>query len=132
MSENNVDFQEILIVPLEELVQKIASSVAKSQVELDNSFLNTQKNIKTQYKELSDIGYVAPWYHMSVVDVELKMSLHYEKSGESTSGNKFKPFWTPYNAKYKSNFSYDAEGTSILKIKFASTPPPISITASKG
>lgn len=130
MSEQGVNFEEVLIAPLEDIVEKIATSIAKAQVALDDSFLQTSTKLNQTNKELADIGYLPPWYHMSEVDLELKMTVHYEKTGETTEGKKYLPFWSPFNAKYKSNFSYTEEGTSLLKIKFASIPPPTALTSS--
>lgn len=123
------NLEEIFVAPLEDIVGKIASAVARAQVSLDTNFLNSQKDLKKNYPDLADIGYVAPWYYMPETNVELKMVMHYEESGKKGSGSKYLPYWSPYNAKYASDFTFDAGGTSSIKFKIVSIPPPISVTA---
>mgnify|MGYP000044059733 CR=1 FL=1 len=121
-----VDFEEILIAPLEDIVKKIADAIAYAQTELDRSALELQKNLKQRYPELAELGYLVTWYHMPEIDVELKMVMHYEREE-----GKFRPFWAPFNAKYKTHFSFEAEGTSVIKIKIRPIPPPVSLTIPK-
>ncbi|MBE0516489.1 MAG: hypothetical protein IBX41_03725 [Methanophagales archaeon] len=126
-----VNFEEILIAPLEAIVRKIAVSVAEAQRRLDEAALETQKSLKDKYPELAKVGYIPTWYHMPEINVELKMVMHYEERKEVTEKEKYRALWAPFNAKYKTHFTFEAEGTSNLKLKVVSTPPPIAITAAK-
>ena len=121
-----VKFEEILIAPMEAIVRKIATSVAEAQRKLDDAALETQKKLTEEYPKLAEIGYIPTWYHMPEITVELKMVMHYEQT-EETGGSRV--LWTPFNAKYKSTFAYEAEGTSNIKLKIVSTPPPLNVTA---
>jgi 2-oxo-4-hydroxy-4-carboxy--5-ureidoimidazoline (OHCU) decarboxylase len=126
-----VDFEEVLIAPMEAIVRKIAASVAEAQLRLDEAALETQEKLIEAYPELAKVGYIPTWYHMPEINVELKMVMHYEQRKEGKAKGKYQALWTPFNAKYRSNFTFDAEGTSNLKFKIVSTPPPIAITAAK-
>jgi len=131
--KEEVNFEEVLIAPLEAIVRKIAASVAEAQLGLDEAALETQKKLKDKYPELAEVGYIPTWYHMPEINVELKMVMHYEEEKEEAARGKgkYRALWAPFNAKYKSNFTYEAEGTSSLKLKIVSTPPPLAITAAK-
>jgi len=123
---DNINFEEILVAPLEVIIRKIAASVAEAQRRLDDAALKTQNKLTEEFPELAEIGYIPTWYHMPEINVELKMVMHYEQT-EETGGSRV--LWTPFNAKYKSTFAYEAEGTSNLKLKIVSTPPPVALTA---
>lgn len=122
----DVDFQEILIAPLEDIIKKVAASIAEAQLKLDDAAIETAKNLKKLYPELAKVGYIPTWYHMQEVDVELKTVVHYEE--EDTTG-KYKPFFGMFNAKYLTHYSFRAEGSSTLKFKIVPTPPPVALTA---
>lgn len=127
MPNEEVNFEEVLVAPLEAILRKIASAIADAQLKLDEAMLNQQREIKKNFPKLAELGYIATWYHMPEVNVELKMVMHYEEMKEK----KYLPLWSPFNAKYRSNYSFEAEGSSILKLKIVSTPPPPALTAPK-
>lgn len=128
MPATEINYTEVLITPLSNLIREIGKSVAFAQNELDKNSLEMQKFIDTSQdsnmKELSKIGYQATWYQMPEVMIEIKMSIYFEET-ESSSEEKKKVFFAPYNAKYQNNFSYKAEGTSSAKIKIVPVPQPI-------
>jgi len=126
-----VNFEEILIAPLEAIVRKVAASIAEAQRRLDEVALETHVKLKEIHPELADVGYVPTWYHMPEVNVELKMVMHYEEKGEGREREKPRLLWAPFNAKYKSTLAFEAEGTSNIKLKIVSMPPPAALTVSK-
>lgn len=124
MAEKQIDFSEILIVPLAQMIMKIGEGVAEAQRALDTSALERQNSLQNNYPALSEIGYNVTWYHMPEVQVELKMAVHYEKiEKDNTKGTGL--FMTPFNAKYQKSLSYTAEGTSTIKLRIVPVPPPI-------
>lgn len=127
----DVNFEEVLIAPLEAMVRKIAASVAEAQLKLDQAALETHEKLAQTNKKLADMGYIPPWYHMPEINVELKMVMHYEEKKEATGKPTFRALWSPYNAKYKSNYTFSSEGASTLKLRIISTPPPAALSAAK-
>lgn len=129
----DVNFEEILIAPLEAIVKKVALSVGEAQRGLDAASLETQQKLqeKTIYPGLAEVGYISTWYHMPEIDLEIKMVMHYEETKGATEKGKYRVLWAPFNAKYKSTLAFEAGGTSSLKVKIVSTPPPIGLTAAK-
>ena len=124
MSEE-INLVEVLVTPLAEFIKEIGKGVSYAQKELDNAALESQKNIKENYKELAKVGYTPSWYTIPTVEAEMKMVMYYE---EKKDGGK-QVLFHPFNAKTSSYFK--AEGTSILKFKIVATPPPIDLTIPK-
>lgn len=124
MVEIDVDFQEILIAPLEDIIKKIAVSIAEAQLKLDEAAIETTEKLRERFPKLAEAGYTPTWYHMPEVNVELKMVVHYE---EDTKG-KYRPFFGMFNAKYLAHYNFKAEGSSTLKFKITPIPPPVSLT----
>lgn len=123
---SNVNFDEILVTPLASIVRKIAESVAEAQIKLDEAAMTTAKSLAKEHAELQMVGYSPTWYHIPEINAELKMVMHYEQKGEKASA-----YWSPFNAKYQSGYSFAAEGTSQLKLKIVSVPPPVGVSAAK-
>ncbi len=125
MPEQQVDFSQILVVPLAQMIQRIGQGVAEAQMALDTSAMEAQNAMQENCPSLAQIGYQVTWYQMPEVAVELKVAVHYESTGD---GNKKKSglFVSPFNAKYKNAFTYSAEGTSTLKLRIVPIPAPIS------
>ncbi len=124
MAEQQIDFSEILVVPLTQMIQNIGQGVAEAQRALDTSAMESQNTLQNNYPALAQIGYQVTWYQMPEVTVELKVAVHYEKTGEENN-KKVGLFLSPFNAKYKNAFTYDAAGTSTLKLRIVPVPPLI-------
>ena len=122
--------EDVLIDPLEDLLLRVGSGIAQSQLELDKNSLATQILIDN-HKDLSESGIKATWYHFPEVNVELKMalSLHgiVQKQEGKVQGVKFKIFSAPMNATYKNTFDFDVSGNSTIKARIVSIPPPIEV-----
>lgn len=124
MPDAQANFSEILLASLPEMIQKLAESVAEAQSRLDAAALHNQQTLQERFPELAGMGYQVTWYQMPEVAVELKVAVHYEATGEEET-KKRGFFLSPFNAKYKSAFSYGAEGSSTLKLKIVPVPPPV-------
>jgi len=124
MADQQINFSEILVGPIEQMIEKIGQGIAKAQTSLDKAAIESQKSLLKDFKELADIGYKVNWYHMPEVVVDLKIAMHYEE--EKTEGGEKKVgfFMSPFNAKYQNSFAYSADGASSLKIRIVPIPPP--------
>ncbi len=127
MPETTVNFTEILVAPVAAMIKQVGLAVAEAQKQLDAAALQTQTNIRESDPELAKIGYQVTWFQMPEVQVELKVAVHYEESGEGTKKTRG-IFLSPFNAKYKNSFAYDSQGSSTLKLRFVPIPPPAAVT----
>lgn len=129
MAERPIDFAEILVGSFEQMIQTIAQGVAEGQKRLDNASIESQRALGESFPELSKIGYQVTWYHMPEVLVDLKIAVHYEATTQGPV-RRAGLFVSPFNAKYKSAFSYSADGASALRLRIVPIPPPILPSAS--
>lgn len=130
MSEIQTIVEDVLVEPLEDILLHVSRGIAQSQLELDKNSLATQIMIDNN-KDLSEYGIKATWYHFPEVDLELKMALSLHGISETENGSvkamKLKIFSAPINAAYKNTFDYDVTGTSTIKAKIVSIPPPLEV-----
>jgi hypothetical protein len=132
MSENEKEIKkkiEVLIEPLSKFLASTGKAVAEAQLELDKNSINTQIFIENQ-EVLKNLDLKATWYHMPEINLELKMSLSVELQEEVTRKGKawIKTLYSaPLNATYQRSFDYDVNGTSTIKAKIVSLPPPYEL-----
>ncbi len=116
MPERGVEFSEVLLVTPAHMIRQMGQAVAEAQQAMDMASIKGQESVP---EDLKKFGYQVSWYQMSEVNLELKLAVHYEEKG-----NKAEVLISPFNAKYKNLFTYQAEGTSTLKVKIVPVPPP--------
>lgn len=121
MPDKPVDFSVILVSPIHNMIEEVAKGIAQAQTELDRAAMESQKKLEEDFPELADIGYQVTWYQIPEAEVELKVAVHYEIEEETENKKGF--FLSPFNAKYKNNYSYAADGASSLKLRFVPVPP---------
>ena len=122
MPNQQINFSEILIGSIEQMIEKIGQGIAKAQVSLDAAAIASQNSLP---KELADIGYKANWYQMPEVEIDLKVAVHFEEEKTETTEKKRGFFLSPFNAKYQNAFKYSADGASSLKMRIVPVPPPV-------
>jgi hypothetical protein len=120
---------DALIRPLSEVLLSVGKSIVETQHELDRNSADTQILIEND-EVLSQYDIKATWYHMPEIDLELKMSLSvHEKTNIDTKISIPLLMSSPLNASYVKNFDYDVAGSSQIKVKIVSIPPPSSLEA---
>lgn len=120
MAEVPIDFSEILVGSLGEMIRKVGDGVAYAQTKLDEASLQAQKALP---EDLAAIGYQVTWYQMPEVVAELKLAVHFEATQGAGGAKKKGIFVSPFNAKYQSAFAYKAEGASTLRFRIVPVPP---------
>ncbi len=146
--------------PIADFIQKIATSIAESQLRLDQmavevaSILSeTQVSFNTAdggttKKSLLELGFAPTFYHFTETDIQVKMAIHFrvEESltvgagasiGDSGAGgdssddaaaapkeNRAVPYGATVNAEYQRKYDFDLSGSSEVKTKLVSVPPP--------
>jgi hypothetical protein len=120
---------DALIKPLSEVLLSVGKSIVETQHALDRNSADTQILIEND-EVLSQYDIKATWYHMPEIDLELKMSLSvHEKTNIDTQISIPVLMSSPLNASYTKNFDYDVAGSSLIKVKIVSTPPPSTLEA---
>jgi len=136
--------QELLNVPLPEMVTKLALGIAESQTKLDKNSTEVAKfmcsdeaKVKLPPIKSGDpdvelpiiaLGFFPGFYQFTEALIEVKMAITMSQSSEfglsvSAKGG-IGCFSASVNASYSSKYSYSVEGSSLLRVKLAPVPPP--------
>jgi hypothetical protein len=138
--------QELLNVPLPEMVTKLALGIAESQTKLDLNSTEVAKFMSTTTVALPDIadttktkdfalislGFFPGFYQFTEASIEVKMAITMTTSADVSIGVTAKAgfgcFSASVNASYSSKYSYSVDGSSVLRVKLAPVPPPQILT----
>jgi hypothetical protein len=122
------EIEEVLVRPLGDVLAKVGEGVAQAQRAMDLNAIATQTLIDND-PVLSEYGLQATWYHMPEVTLELKMSLAIKRQTVTDQSgrpriSKLSVLAAPYNAKVQNTLALDVQGTSTVKARIVSIPPP--------
>jgi hypothetical protein len=122
------EIEEVLLRPLGDVLAKVGEGVAQAQRAMDLNSLATQTLIDND-PVLSEYGLQATWYHMPEVTLELKMSLTLKRETRTDASgrvrlSKLSMLAAPHNAKVQNTLGLDVQGTSTVKARIVSVPPP--------
>lgn len=138
--------QELLNVPFGDMVLKLATAIAEGQYKLDQvsceiakfmgdpsvasiSLPNPAGNDPNDTIETSLIGagFQPTFYQFTDTIIEVKMAISMNKTTESKVSASAKAGWGPFaasvNASYTSKYSFNVEGSSLLRTKITPRPP---------
>lgn len=119
--------EDVLISPLEEILTRIGQGVANAQRALDLNSIATQTLLASD-PVLREFGLEATWYHMPEVTLELKMTLTLRREDQVRNNRvvlrKVRMYASPFNASYQNSFNADIAGTSQIRARIVSIPPP--------
>jgi len=122
--------EDLLVSPLEEIIARIGQGIAEAQRDLDLNSVALQIMIEND-PALKERGLEATWYHMPETEVEIKMALTFKREDTHKNGRlilrKHRMYGAPMNAAYKNTFNADVSGSSKLRLKIVSIPPPSRI-----
>jgi hypothetical protein len=133
--------QELLNVPFAEMVYGLASAISSSQQKLDENSSKVAKFMaKTKIKlpsidgnsekefPLIALGFFPGYYQFQEAIIEVKMAItmatSYEQTVNLEAGIDFGVFSASVNASYSSKYSYNVEGSSLLRVRLVPVPPP--------
>lgn len=134
--------QELLNVPLPELVTKLALGIAEAQTKLDMNSTEVAKFMSETTIALPDIadptttknfalialGFFPGFYQFTEASIEVKMAITMTTSTDSQIGVSAKARFGCYsasvNASYSRKYEYKVEGSSVLRVKLTPVPPP--------
>ena len=145
--------EALLEAPIGDLIQKIAISIAESQLRLDQMAVRVAtmlSDTKVDFskadgtkitKSLLELGFVPPFYHFTETEIDVSMTIQLKVSedlkigGEASIGEKgggkevaaakrIVPFGVSITAEYQRKYDFNMEGSSHVKTKLVSVPPP--------
>lgn len=122
------EVEDVLVRPLAEVLARVGEGVAQAQRAMDLNSIATQTLIDND-PVLSEYGLQATWYHMPEVTLELKLSLAMKRESQTDASGrvlvgKLKLLAAPHNAKVQNTLGLDVQGTSMVKARIVSIPPP--------
>ena len=128
-------------VPFDEMIASMGTGIAEAQRKLDEiSFEITKMMSGTDQKyrirladrpnarsySLLELGFTPTFYQF--VDTVLEIKVAFSMSSESSPGGNekttYKAKGTTVDAAYSNKFQYPVEGSSVLRTKLVTVPPP--------
>ncbi len=120
---------EVLINPLSRIISRVGEAVAQAQRSLDENSIRTQLELEENREALGGYDLQAAWYHLPEVEVEMKMALTMHLEAEKDRKGRIRGYrpvlhGAPLNATYANTYNYDVRGTSKIRARIVSLPPP--------
>ena len=139
--------QDLLNVPMGEMIAEMAFAIAEAQVRLDEASIQTaafmgRNEIHFDDRDYSmiELGFTPTFYQFVDTIIEVKITIkiteeEVEEEEEITETKDSPSFFSrifrgrkatssTVDATYSSTYSYSAEGSSLLRTKLAPVPPP--------
>jgi hypothetical protein len=140
--DNNKMTLPLNAIPFDEMIASMGTGIAEAQRKLDEiSFEITKMMSGTDAKHrikladraearsysLLELGFTPTFYQF--VDTVLEIKVAFSMSSETSNGGDneqttFKAKSTPVDATYANRFQYPVEGSSVLRTKLVTVPPP--------
>ena len=140
---------EMIAVPLGDLIYSVGKGVGEAQAALDAGSLAqtkaiySSKNTDAFLLSLKEINYQPTFYVIPETEVELQLSLSVSGTSTSTASTATPPatisnpslrlakklYVTPVNASNANKYNIDLNATTKIKFKIVPIPPPVSIEA---
>ena len=128
-------------MPFDEMITSMGTGIAEAQRKLDEiSFEITKMMSGTDPKyrirlsgsadartySLLELGFAPTFYQF--VDTVLEVKVAFSMSSETSNGGgepgRYKAKSTPVDATYSNRFQYPVEGSSVMRTKLVTVPPP--------
>ncbi len=145
--------EALLEAPIGELIQRVASSIAEAQLKLDQigvrvaTLLSEAKVTFNKAdgtpveKSLLELGFLPTFYAFTETEIEIKLTIQlkvdedFTIKGSATAGStatgegveaakRIVPFGITISADYHRKYGFDMTGSSLVKTKLLSVPPP--------
>ena len=126
-----MDVADALSAPLGEIIAAVGRGVAEAQQALDETTIETLRNIyQGDHELLARMGYQPTWYKIPELNAEISISLTI--SGEvktsstgtdPTPASGIKLYAAPVDANYSNMYDYNFNAASIIRFKIVPVPP---------
>jgi hypothetical protein len=140
-------FQELTSVPVHELIESVATGIARAQYQLDVTGIKiaqlmsgideaTKIDFGKKKYSLLELGFTPTFYQFVDTVIEVKVSISMTSSSESStkstetestkkqSWGKTTSMSSSVSASYSSKYQYSAEGSSLVRTKLVPVPAP--------
>jgi len=133
--------QELLNVPVPEMIVKLSGAIAIGQYKLDMTSMKIAKmmtkvkipipNLSTDPTDFTEVpmivaGFQPTFYQFTDTIIEVKMAISMSRTTETEIETGGSAGWGPYsasvNARYSQTYSYSVEGSSLLRTKITPVP----------
>ena len=128
-------------MPFDEMIASMGTGIAEAQRKLDEiSFEITKMMSGTDAKyrirlsdsadarsySLLELGFAPTFYQFvdTVLEVKVAFSMSSETSNSGAEREKYQAKSTPVDAIYSNRFQYPVEGSSVMRTKLVTVPPP--------
>lgn len=116
---------DVLSAPIEDVITALGSGIARAQRDLDRQAIDSQREIDED-PILSQTGLQATFYQIPKADLELTVALSLAVAQSSSQTRAALPSVQiqPVNAKYSSQFGFDVQASSKVKLTIVPVPAP--------
>jgi hypothetical protein len=130
---------ELMQAPLPEMVERLGIAIAQAQLALDRNSAEIARiladdengidlNDGAGLRSLLELGFTPTFYQITEATIEARVAFTANQSEEFSIGGRIGVqigfFAASINASYSNRYSFEATGSSAIRARFVSIPPP--------
>jgi len=131
--------EELQQAPLPEMIERLGVAVAEAQLALDRNSAEAARVLADDEngidlgdgagtRSLLELGFAPTFYQITEATIEARVAFTSRQSEEFTIGGSIGVnvgfFAASINASYTNKYSFEATGSSTVRARFVSVPPP--------
>lgn len=123
--------------PLPEMVQRLGVAIGQAQLALDRNSVEIARLLADSEngidlgggsRSLLELGFAPTFYHITEATIEARVAFTQSESEAFSVGGSIGVnvgfFAASVNASYSNKYSFEATGSSSIRARFVSVPPP--------
>jgi hypothetical protein len=123
--------------PLPEMVQRLGTAIGQAQLALDRNSVEIARLLADDEngvdlgggtRSLLELGFAPTFYHITEATIEARVAFTQSESEAFSVGGSIGVnvgfFAASVNASYSNRYSFEATGSSSIRARFVSIPPP--------
>lgn len=123
--------------PLPEMVQRLGVAIGQAQFALDRNSVEIARLLADEEngvdlgggtRSLLELGFAPTFYHITEATIEARVAFTQSESEAFSVGGSIGVnvgfFAASVNASYSNRYSFEATGSSSIRARFVSIPPP--------
>jgi len=123
--------------PLPEMVQRLGTAIGQAQLALDRNSVEIARLLADDEngvdlgggtRSLLELGFAPTFYHITEATIEARVAFTQSESEAFSIGGSIGVnvgfFAASVNASYSNRYSFEATGSSSIRARFVSIPPP--------
>lgn len=130
---------ELQEAPLPEMIERLGVAVAQAQFALDRNSVEIARLLSDSEngidlgdgagtRSLLELGFAPTFYQITEATIEARVAFSSKQSEDFTIGGSVGVnvvfFTASINASYTNRYSFEATGSSMVRARFVSVPPP--------